>query len=51
MIPFLNDNRFIGRARHSVRAVGVRLTVWVGNRGGQRTARPTIRTGCYREMV
>jgi hypothetical protein len=51
LIPFLNDNRFIGRARHSVRAVVVRLKVWVGNCGGQRTARPTIRTDCYREMV
>ena len=33
----------IGRARHSVRAVVVKQPAWIGNGGGQRTARPTRR--------
>ena len=32
-----------GRACHSVRAVGLNPPAWVGNRGGQGTARPTRR--------
>jgi len=31
------------QARHFVRAVVVKLNVWFGNRGGQRTVRPTNR--------
>ncbi len=41
MIPFPNANRYKGRARHSVRAVVVKPSALVANRGGQRTARPT----------
>jgi hypothetical protein len=33
----------LGRARHSVRAVVVNQPAWIGNRGGQRAARPTRR--------
>ena len=33
----------LGRARHSVRAGVVNQDAWVGNHGGQKTARPTRR--------
>ena len=40
-MPTHDDNRRIGRARHSERAVVVNLDAWAGNSGGQRTARAT----------
>ena len=45
----------LGRARHSVRAGVVNQDAWVGNRGGQGTARPTrrgakIQLNCHRRL-
>ncbi len=37
------SNFGIGRTRHSVCAVAVNPHAWIGNGGGQRTARPTRR--------
>ena len=50
IIPFLNGNRQMGGARHSVRAVVVNLNAVVGNSGGQRPARPTSRTDYLWEL-
>ena len=51
----LEENRFHssrgGRARHSVPAAVVNLNEWVGNSGGQWTARPTSRPDYYREII
>jgi hypothetical protein len=40
-IAFPNANRYMGRARHSVRAVVEKPNALVANRGGQGTDRPT----------